>query len=323
MKKFFVFLAMTIVSLMAYAQECATIQEGYTGNALIRFVRYEHNILPGRFAVSATDTVRFSQGNLQYRASTGKWRFAENQWDVIGNAAGNTTEEASRAAQDSWIDLFGWGCSGWNGTGSGTACYPYSISTTTSQYYSGNVDGTEAEWAYHNVIINGGDATGPAVHQWRVLTKAEWDYLFSTRDNATSLSGLGELMGNPGAFLLPDDWDWDAVDPSATLRTEADFTWVDMNTAKVFTNNVISSDEDGQNLWNRMEQNGAVFLPTGGIRKGTAVESVATIGYYWSTTQATATNAYVVRISTSFKPSHSVNKSYGYLVRPVQAFTTE
>ena len=36
-------------------------------------------MLPGAFSVSATQQVHFSQGNLQYRASTNSWRFAEHQ----------------------------------------------------------------------------------------------------------------------------------------------------------------------------------------------------------------------------------------------------
>lgn len=40
--------------------------------------------ISGLFSVGATQQVWFSQGNLQYRASTNTWRFAENQWDYVG-----------------------------------------------------------------------------------------------------------------------------------------------------------------------------------------------------------------------------------------------
>ena len=39
----------------------------------------------GLFSVSENSQVYFSQGNLQYQASTHTWRFAENQWDYVGN----------------------------------------------------------------------------------------------------------------------------------------------------------------------------------------------------------------------------------------------
>ena len=41
--------------------------------------------LPGKFSVSATKVVCFSQGNLQYKASTNTWRFAEEQYDFVGD----------------------------------------------------------------------------------------------------------------------------------------------------------------------------------------------------------------------------------------------
>ena len=40
--------------------------------------------LSGLFSVSATQQVHFSQGNLQYQASTNTWRFAEHQYDYVG-----------------------------------------------------------------------------------------------------------------------------------------------------------------------------------------------------------------------------------------------
>ena len=47
----------------------------------------EEGALNGTFTINGSgDKVQFSQGNLQYRASTGTWRFAENQWDIIGAA---------------------------------------------------------------------------------------------------------------------------------------------------------------------------------------------------------------------------------------------
>ncbi|MBQ6771707.1 MAG: hypothetical protein IJP44_12120, partial [Bacteroidales bacterium] len=37
--------------------------------------------LNGLFSVNDSTQVRFSQGNLQYQASTNTWQFAENQWN--------------------------------------------------------------------------------------------------------------------------------------------------------------------------------------------------------------------------------------------------
>ena len=55
------------------------------------------------FSVSATKKVRFSQGNLQYQRSTNTWRFAEHQYDCIGDAIINKSP-----TYPGWIDLFYW-----------------------------------------------------------------------------------------------------------------------------------------------------------------------------------------------------------------------
>lgn len=53
-----------------------------------------------------SDKVYFSQGNLQYQASTNTWRFANNQYDYVGSANSNISSSNS-----GWIDLFGWATS--------------------------------------------------------------------------------------------------------------------------------------------------------------------------------------------------------------------
>ncbi|MBQ8957576.1 MAG: hypothetical protein IJ057_03585 [Bacteroidales bacterium] len=110
----------------------------------------------GLFSVSATLQVRFSQGNLQYQASTGTWRFAESQLDYIGEGNANISE-----SYDGWIDLFGWGTSGYNH--GANAYQPWSTSEHYSDYFAyGNgrnnlYDQTgQADWGY-NAISNGGN----------------------------------------------------------------------------------------------------------------------------------------------------------------------
>ena len=86
--------------------------------------------ITGGFTINEDgDKVIFSQGNLQYQASTGTWRFAENQYDYVGNATlGNVYENGVKCnnalisdSYTGWIDLFGWGTSGYN---HGAVCYP-------------------------------------------------------------------------------------------------------------------------------------------------------------------------------------------------------
>lgn len=56
----------------------------------------------GIYSLSDTLKVYFSQGNLQYQNSTHTWKFAENQYDFIGDA-----NSSSNNIQ--WKDLFLWG----------------------------------------------------------------------------------------------------------------------------------------------------------------------------------------------------------------------
>ena len=61
--------------------------------------------LPGLFSINAHgDQVCFAQGNLQYLAASGTWRFALNQYDCAG-----TKNTHIAADYNDWIDLFGWG----------------------------------------------------------------------------------------------------------------------------------------------------------------------------------------------------------------------
>jgi len=56
------------------------------------------------FSVSATKTVTFSPGNLQYHPANNEWRFAPSQLDYIGEDNANIS-----ATYKGWIDLLGWG----------------------------------------------------------------------------------------------------------------------------------------------------------------------------------------------------------------------
>lgn len=80
--------------------------------------------LSGLFSVSPTLKVRFSSGNLQYQASTNTWRFALNQYDIIGDSVyGNVYENEVKcdngkasASYDGWIDEFAMWTSGFDNT---------------------------------------------------------------------------------------------------------------------------------------------------------------------------------------------------------------
>jgi len=240
-----------------------------------QLVSWPNGVLPGVFSISATQQIQFSQGNLQYTASTNNWRFAENQYDYIGSDNNNISSTYS-----GWIDLFGWGTSGHHDNSDiyNTNYYPYSTSASmvnrTFNYFgygpsinmpSNNLNGTSAnyDWGVYNSIINGGNTA----NNWRVLTQPEWDYLFNTRNTASGIRfAQAQVNGIDGVLLLPDNWNSDIYNLSNINGNEASFS-----------NNVISTDD-----WTILENAGVVFLSAAGSRYEISVNGVGSIGNYWS-----------------------------------------
>lgn len=248
-----------------------------------------------RFTVGDTTTVVFAQGNLQYQASTRSWRFASSQYEVIG-----LENERVDSLYDGWIDLFGWGTSGYNGL------MPYATTDSNGHYGIANQDitGSEYDWGRHNAISNGGDKPGV----WRTMSIEEWRYLFSFRDQAGVKRGLATLLdiGSDGVsirglLLLPDKWE---------LPQGCTFQYGIENG---FATNVYSAEQ-----WLRMEGAGAVFLPTGGYRDGTKVSLVGDYGCYWSGSYNSAETAFELYIQQSGYALSTAARSNGHSIRLVQ-----
>ena len=227
--------------------------------------------IQGLFSVSDNNYVCFSQGNLQYQASTNTWRFAQNQWQYIGNGNASISETYS-----GWIDLFGWGTSGYN---HGATCFqPWSTSESNGSYYAyGNdtcnlYDQTgQADWGY-NAISNGGNQENIG---WRTLTDEEWKYVFNTRSTRSGIRYAKAQVGySNGVILLPDDWNCDYYALGNTNNGNA-----------YYSSNVITSEQ-----WATLEQHGAVFLPAAGSRWKTSVSNVGSEGNYWSASHSTGSN---------------------------------
>jgi hypothetical protein len=245
--------------------------------------------------------VNFSQGNLQYQASSDTWRFATCQYDYIGS--GNSSISSTYSG---WIDLFCWGTSGYN---HGAVCYqPWSTSTTNSDYYAyGSYTYNlydqigQADWGY-NPIHNGGNQA----NQWRTLTRPEWAYVFYTRTTSSGIRYAKANVNNVnGVILLPDDWSSDTYSLSNTNWTGASFS-----------SNTISASQ-----WNTLEQAGAVFLPAAGLRIGTSVSYVGSYCYYWSASYGNGSSAFDVYFYDTFLGTALNGRNYGRgvrLVRPAE-----
>jgi len=237
------------------------------------------NFVQKPFSVSATKQVYFSQGNLQYQGSTSTWRFAEHQYDVVPKDKLIFT--LINSTYEEWIDLFGWGSSGYNGV------YPYTRDYSAT--YGGDTlqnklrisdmttgDNANYDWGVYNAISNGGNQPG----LWRTLTKDEWLYLINTRDS--SLRVCAKIKENAdstatlaGVILLPDDW-----------TAPSDVTLAATPTGG-YNNNTLTYAE-----WEKLEAAGAVFLPALGYQadanefysRGDDANNSAAYFEYWSAT---------------------------------------
>ena len=144
--------------------------------------------LPGKFTVDMEGKqVYFSRGNLHatYHSSTGSysWDFATNQYDIIGDAPGNTTIGEGQA-DGAAVSLFGW---------STPATY-YGIATSSSR---DEYPGDFIDWgtAYCNSYDISPEDT------WRTLSKNEWDYLLQHNKHGwATVNGMGGLVIAPDGF---------------------------------------------------------------------------------------------------------------------------
>ena len=288
-----------------YVRTYAVNSIGIAYGDQILYMTPNYSIINGvaKFSVSDSTHVYFSQGNLQYQASTGTWRFAENTWDYVGNSGKGTVYENGvkcdnakiSETYDGWIDLFGWGTSGYNGKN------PYKTSPSSSGYGDGTNDiaGTNYDWGVYNKISNGGNQAG----MWRTLTNDEWRYLIYDRTNADVLYGIATVNGVTGLILLPDGWE---TPPSVS------FTYKPGN----YYTNWYSLEE-----WTVMQSYGAVFLPGAGYREQTSVSNVG-YGGYWSSSMyddVTASAAHALTFEKSVAMSRfGAYRHSGRSVRLVQ-----
>lgn len=252
----------------------------------------------GLFTINeAGDHVYFSKGNLQYKPSTGVWRFAENQYEITGGDNANITQGANCR---SWLDLFGWSSSGRE---HGSVCWqPWRMEwfTTDSTLYNAygidtlnlyDGDG-QADWGY-NAISNGGNVE----NVWRTLRIDEWDYLLEKRQTASGIRYAKAMVNNVnGLLLLPDDWD--------TLRYYLEGV---NNEDAIFNSNYITEP-----FWTKsLESQGVVFLPAAGIRDLCNVALVGNYGFYWSSSIADNTQAIGIYFSNSFFYPLNLTSKYG------------
>ena len=257
----------------------------------------------GKFTINADgDQVYFSQGNLQYQARTQKWQFASKQYEIIGDDNNNISSD-----YNGWIDLFGWGTSGWE---SGANCYePWSTSSHGEDYWPGGDSSNDltgscvnADWGIYNAITNGGNIAGV----WRTLTgvfNGEWYYVFKTRNTPSGIRyAKAQVAGVNGMILLPDDWDTNTCVINDPNDAEASY----------------SSNVFNEKQWTTMEDAGVVFLPAAGMRMGASAYKTGVDGNYWTASYTGINSSFNLYFTdSSLGVCGSGNRGFGFAVRLV------
>lgn len=303
----FVLAAVGLFAASSWAQvdPCAPVTDTVT----VTF-KLDDGSLTGNFSVAYEGgkykKVAFSKGNLQYRATAdgtgtdlthavagggtaqGIWRFAEHQWDFVGNdTEGNVYEiinEVSTKCNNKllasnykgWIDLFGWATSGWNNTAVDANAVNYQPYAANKNYQYGpsitnmanghswsESDATKNyDWGVYNAISNGGNTPG----KWRTLTQTEWYYLLNSRNSS---HGMPTIKGQSnarcakanittgggtvnGLIVFPDNYDGPTTDTD-------DITWGTMNISTNHTDITLTTCTEAG--WTVLEQAGCIFLP--------------------------------------------------------------
>lgn len=204
------------------------------------------------FSVSNDKKVSFAKGNLRYQGNEyeGTWLMAQKQYEVLGEDNIDKSSSGSSYPAD-LIDLLCWS----------TAKNRYGVSTyygyddeEANLYFQGDF----ADWGENATLIS------DLGLGWSTLSKDEWDYLLTKRENSDKLKALATVADVKGLVLLPDGW------TGATLAG--------------------TYSAEG---WTAMEKNGAVFLPATGHlyvykdennRIQTDVNGLDMIGNYWTST---------------------------------------
>ena len=249
------------------------------------------------FSVSSTKQVYFSHGNLQYQASSNKWRFAKEQYDFIYEYASfgtvkNADNTQTSPSYNGWIDLFGWG----------TGNNPTLLSEDLADYSQ------FTDWGSNPIQDNNGITSGSNV--WRTMSKDEWEFLLETRNNAANLKGVGGILRTEprakegfmkGIILLPDNW----VCPNGLNFNPADI-------------NKYTLSE-----WRQMEKAGAVFLPYTGERRANSQKTWINSGITYWTSSTEGSTGKVYRVDLTIDTGQIYlrlysNQYYGYAVRLIR-----
>ena len=365
----------------------------YTNIGFRSFPPFNPPIIPegaigGPISVSANQQVYFSKGNLQWSSEgthqvlgggtvPGTWRFAEHQYDFVGgpctdspvsyvgNVSGSNNENIvnvndATAPYSGWIDLFGWGTSGYHDANDEGNLYynPYSYASAfigdapinasqriynsnwygygPSEQYDANDqlspshltgDFASYDWGVYNGISNGGGTP----NQWRTLTTTEMTYMLNNRIRGTQTALMdGTQLKFLEVVLHFTNASNDYI--YGTIVFPDVFNWPDgyierPNINKL--NNPIGSFDEAIILnaeqYMILERLGCVFLPAAGMREGGQYhfEFMDPDGYYWTSSASNNVNAhnFIFKATNTTMSNNPYQRYRGQSVRLVRNYT--
>ena len=186
----------------------------------------------GKFSTGKYEYAEFAPGNLQYYTGDKSWRFAQHQYDYVGDDNINVGKEDYKG----WIDLFGW-----------SADDKFGVNPSNDNT---NYQGEFVDWG-----------TLFPEEGWSTLSKNQWNYLLNERTNAASLKQIAIVGETLGIMLFPDEWTLPAG-CAPTKQTHHDEEDGEDHSCDFVSYNYTLAQ------WTELEKAGAIFLPAAGRRTG-------------------------------------------------------
>ena len=313
--------------------------------------------IPYAYSVDANHQVYFSMGNLQYQASSNTWRFAEYQYEYVGDATYGFVYEGGVKCNNAlisqnytgWIDLFGWGTSGCKLIDETPYFYqPWETTQVVEGeipvgYYYGprgnnSLTGIYAngDWGIYNTINNGGNG------QWHLM-EGHPDYM------EQGLNIFNQVVQVIGGEMIPvnvPDGQWyymlknrdqqfrfakaklvvrNGVEVNGLLVFLDGYSgnsMVSLTNVNEFPASEVNVLTEAQ--WSLLEKDGTVFLPSAGARFAPdSMQGVNSMGRYWTNTHSSAqehlSHARALRFNLDvLEANNSSARNTGYSVRLVQ-----
>lgn len=256
--------------------------------------------LNGLYKVSDNKYVRFARANLKATTTDGwntwTWGFMDNQYYY--ETAGDVGQNYAKRSE---VSLFGWATSGYNLRGYEESGYCYKPNMTdhssTNSYAPRINEETDISGAYAKGDWGYNRITNYGYRQWRVLTKAEWDYLLANHTTGwTKIPASNNSNRGYGIMILP-------YGSTGSIKP--------------------SSQGYSLSEWEALEAQGAVFFSVCGYRGGNPTRSITqrdTFCYLWtSTCKDNGGNNYMINVRWTYNAPYMDSQSgrYGCSVRLV------